>query len=117
MLTSFPGLSESLVKKHLPILIATELGHLCQEKQHLQPTAQTAKIDDGYFPPQANKTKDVLFAITTYSEKEVAAADLTGPFPYKSSRGKQYALIMYHHAYNVIWGVPLKRGMQTTRET
>ena len=38
----------------------------------------------------------------------MAAADLTGRFPYKSSRGNQYVMIMYHYNPNVIWGIPLK---------
>ena len=61
------------------------------------------------FPPQEQKTNDVIFALTTYTEKEVAAADLTGRFPYKSSSGNQYMMIMYHYDPNVIWGLPLKK--------
>ena len=37
-LTTFPGLTEKLIDKHLPISIPTEMGHLRQEKQHLQST-------------------------------------------------------------------------------
>ena len=39
-LSSFPGLTEHLFNKHLPPSVATELGHLRQEKQHLQSTSQ-----------------------------------------------------------------------------
>ena len=98
------------------------MGHLRQEKQHLQSTSSSTlpsntvtsssdlvSIDKDFFPPREQKTKDVIFAITQYSEKEVAAADLTGRFPYRSSRGHQYVMIMYHWDCNVIWGQPLKK--------
>ena len=107
-LSSFPGLTEHLFNKHLPTSIATELGHLRQEKQHLQSTSQQQSPEADFFPPQESKTNDVIYAITSYKEREVAAADLTGRFPYKSSRGNQYVMIMYHYDPNVIWGIPLK---------
>ena len=40
----------------------------------------------------------------------MAAADLTGRFPYRSNRGHQYVMIMYHWDCNVIWGQPLKKN-------
>ena len=99
----------SLVQKHLPVSLATELGHLKQERQHLQSTSITLPPDEDHFPLQEQKTDDIIYALTTYSEKEVAAADLTGRFPYRSSRGNQYVMVMYHYDSNVIWGVPLKK--------
>ena len=108
-LSTFPGLTESLVKKHLPVSLATEMGHLKQERQHLQSTSITLPPDADHFPLQEQKTNDIICALTTYSEKEVAAADLTGRFPYRSSRGNQYVMVMYHYDSNVIWGVPLQK--------
>ena len=107
-LSSFPGLTESLINKHLPPSIATELGYLRQEKQHLQSIAPQHISNEDFFPLKENKTHDVIYAITSYKEKEVAAADLTCRFPYKSSRGNQYVMSMYHYDPNVIWGIPLK---------
>ena len=80
-LSSFPGLTEGLIKKHLPTSTATELEHLRQEKQHLQSTSNNLPIDTVCFPPREDKTQNVIYAITTYNENEVAAADLTGRFP------------------------------------
>ena len=107
-LTSFPGLTENLVDKHLEPSVATESGHLRQEKQHLQSTSNHLS-DTDFFPPREDKTKDVIFAITTYKDKDLAAADLTGRFPYRSSRGHQYVMVMYHWDTNVIWGHPFKK--------
>ena len=96
-MSSFPGLTESLISKHLPSLIATELCHLRQEKQHLQSTAIKHPSDENFFPLKEKKTHDVIYAITSYQENEVVAADLAGRFPYTSSRGNQYVMIMYHY--------------------
>ena len=107
-LDSFPGLTESLISKHLPPSIATELGHLRQERQHLQSTASPLPSNDDWFPQRETKTNDIIYAITSYTVKDVTAADLTGRFPYTSSRGNQYVMIMYNYDANVIWGLPLK---------
>ena len=40
--------------------------------------------------------------------------DLTGRFPYKSSRGNEYILIAYHFDSNVIWGLPVKNRQAKT---
>ena len=125
-LTTFPGLTEKLIDKHLPLSIATELGHLRQEKQHLQSTSKltlpvsnllqpstvssaSPASDDDLYPPVEKKTKDLIYAIMQYKEKDLTAADLTGRFPYQSSRGNNYVMVMYHYDCNVIWGEPLKK--------
>ena len=40
--------------------------------------------------------------------------DLTGRFPYKSSRGNEYILIGYHFDSNAILGIPLKNRQAGT---
>ena len=40
--------------------------------------------------------------------------DLTGQFPYCSSRGNQYILIGYHYDSNAILGLPLKNRQANT---
>ena len=125
-LTTFPGLIEKLIDKHLPLSIATEMGHLRQEKQHLQsisnatiPVSNTLPpstislesptSDEDLYPPVTKKTKDLIYASMQYNKKYLTAADLTGRFPYQSSRGNNYVMVMYHYDCNVIWGEPLKK--------
>ena len=115
-LTTFPGLTAKLIKKHLPISIATEMGHLRQEKQHLQSTSVSNSnsnlqnsSDEDFFPAKEGKTKDLIYAIVEYTEKDLSAADLTGRFPYQSSQGNNYVMVMYHYDCNVILGQPLKK--------
>ena len=104
-LSSFPGLTTSLIDKHLALSVSTESGHLHQEKQHLQSTSKSSlptNCKKDFFPQREEKTGNVIYALTTYNEKEVVAADLTGCFPYRSSRGHQYVMVMYHYDTNVI---------------
>ena len=125
-MTTFPGLTKKLIDKHLPLSIATELGHPRQEKQHLQSTSKltlpvsnplqpstvssaSPASDDDLYPPVEKKTKDLIYAIMQYKEKDLIAADLTGRFPYQSSRGNNYVMVMYHYDCNVFWGEPLKK--------
>ena len=69
-----------------------------------------------YFPssPSPNeKTNEVIHAIVDL-EDLVAYGDLTGKFPYKSSRGNQYILVTYHYDGNNIRGVALKNREAAT---
>ena len=87
----WPGLTSKLIKKHLPPSIATESGHMRQEKYGLQSTklpttAAAANISetDDFFPsiqPQYKKTNDICYAMFSTANK--AYMDLTGRFPYK----------------------------------
>ena len=65
--------------------------------------------DSDFLPPREEKTNDIIYAITEYKEKEISAADLTGRFPYRSSRENQYVMVMYHWDTNVILGQALKK--------
>ena len=69
-----------------------------------------------FFPssPLPNiKTKEVVNAIVDLKDL-VAYGDLTGKFPYKSSRGNQYILVGYHHDANNIQGIPIKNREAST---
>lgn len=90
----WPGFTESLVLKHLPLTIATAKGHLKQERQGLQSTSKANSIIDEnldmYPPPDEPnlKTYDAIYSITSKENK--AFMDLTGRFPHCSSRGNEY---------------------------
>ena len=52
------------------------------------------------------KTNDVIHAIV--DDNDITAySDLTGYFPYRSSRGYQYIYVVYHYDANAILAVPL----------
>ena len=108
--------SSTYHKTPLPLTTATIKGHLRQEQQGLQSTKQSTTFLDSDMYPLSDtpnvKTHDVVYAVTTKEGK--AFMDLTGRFPYRSSRGNEYILIAYHYDSNAILGLPLKNRQAAT---
>ena len=66
-------------------------------------------MDNDNFPPsdQLNMKKhEVVYSIIQDSDI-TAYTDLTGRFPYRSSRGNEYILVGYHYNSNTILVQPL----------
>ena len=117
--TTWPGLTKSLVEQYLPVSQATVQGHLHKERQNLQSTrvkeeSQSQKTqehdDDNIFPPSPTpnvKKNQVAYILINKKEITTAYQDLTGRFPFKSSRGNEYVLIGYHHDANCILAHPV----------
>ncbi len=106
---SLPGLTSDLVTKYLTPTIATHYGHLNQERQNLQSTQQS--IDLGFFPHSETpniQTNEIMAVITQYQVTHKAFGDLPGKFPFTSSRGTQYFLVIYHYNSNAILVTTLK---------
>jgi hypothetical protein len=83
-------------------------------------TAAAANIStiQDHFPPfnsAYNKTHDACYSLFATTEK--GFMDLTGRFPYKSSRGNEYILIAYHFDSNAILGLPIKNRQAKTITT
>ena len=105
---TWPGLTVSNVVKLLDETPATALGHLDQERQGLQ-SSKSYVPDNDYFPPQApQQTNEALAAIISFRQHHKAYFDLIGEFPYPSSRGNKYLLVLYDHDSNAILTHPLK---------
>ena len=106
---TWPGLTMTMIKNHLPPSTATVQGHLHKQRQNLQSTTKKEKsatktavqqdtTDDleTYFPTtdQLNvKSNQVAYVLIDKSTIATAYQDLTGRFPYKSSSGNEYVLI------------------------
>ena len=54
------------------------------------------------------KNNHVAYRIVEVTPTNIAYTDLTGRFPYRSSRGKKYILVGCHYDGNFIWAEPLK---------
>ena len=85
------------MKKHQPNNVYTELGYIKAEIQGLSST-------------KAIKWYGSIYTIIHNSDKTFM--DLTGHFPYKSSRGNEYILIVYHVNSNVVFGTPIKKDKE-----
>ena len=49
-----------------------------------------------------------MVTIISFRERNTAYTDLTGRFPYMSSRGNQYILVVYDSDSNAILAEPIK---------
>ena len=105
-LLSWPGIDKLNLTDLIGTSLATELGHLNQERKNLRSTSHfcapqtilpSTKTNEVYiqcFKPQAPHHQQQL-------ERKLYS-DQTGKFPYHSSRGEQYLLVMYNYDSNAI---------------
>ena len=73
-------------------------------KQYIQ---DTTNIDMGHFKKgrknlQTTKTYETMASIIPFLAKEMSYGDLTGAFPYMSTRGNKYLYILYDYNSNAI---------------
>ena len=109
------GINQLAFDKLLDTTIATELGHLHQERKNLRLTKSSTNINTDYFPTKAiTKTNDFFtqcFSMNINQDKSTPRriySDQTGRLPYVSSRGYQYIMIMYDYDSNAIMVEALK---------
>ena len=129
---TWPGLEELSLHRSLKKRMATSMGHLDQERQGLQSTKTLQQIlaedlskdvKEDYFLDDTTpeKTNDSIATIIPFTESKKGFMDLTGRFPYKSSQGHEYVLVVYDYDSNAILAEPLvsrkgseiRRGWQT----
>jgi hypothetical protein len=112
---SWPGLTTTLITKHLKKSLVTSKRHLCMEQQNIQSTKITTDLDLAtsldIIPTQEpnNLRTNVVFAtILTKTDLHKSYSDQTVKFPIQSSRGYNYVMILYDYDSNVILSKPLK---------
>jgi hypothetical protein len=108
-LDTFPGLTPHVVKKYLPPSEATAKGHLDQDRQNVQSTRTKQKqklIPDDFTikrdtdNPKNLRTNNIMCTMFELTKKSYF--DLTGKFPYTSSRGFKYIFVLYDYDGNAI---------------
>ena len=112
-----------LIAKHLRNSINTSKGHLNREHQGLRSTKPTPldskekqDIIDDFNPPEIikhTKEQDVICTVIS-NEKMLGYMDLCGPFPFKSSSGNEYLLVVYNYTGNSIMVEPIKNCQAKT---
>jgi hypothetical protein len=110
---TWPGLTEDLVRQHLPKEISTVKGHMSQRRKNLRSTTTTinerapdAEALDDVTPEEAHvKTHQVFAAMVDVGK---VYGDLTGLFPIQSSSGHNYILTLYDYDINTISTEPMK---------
>jgi hypothetical protein len=104
--SSWPGLTEHAVEKHLSKSTSTTKGHLNQQRQN----ARSTKIKDAQVIEEPNiyhgvKTQFVYAATIDAGQ---IYTDQTGRFPVVSSKGNKYIMKLYHYDSNAILSQPIK---------
>ena len=98
-------------QKNLPASIQTAKGHIRKEQQGMRFTkislSSGENIDKVLIQNESDKSHNCL--LTLFSKPEgTSYSDLTGRYPYKSSRGNQYLMVLYDHDTNAILVRPTK---------
>jgi hypothetical protein len=105
--SSWPGLTEHAVEKHLYKSTSTTKGHLSQQRQN----ARTTKIKDTeeiVTEPNMDHGIKTQFVYAATIDAGQIYTDQTGRFPVVSSKGNKYIMLLYDYDSNSILAQPIK---------
>ena len=118
---TWPGLTPNAVKKYYKRDVFVAKGYLNQERANLQSTKLISPIplspeekianQNDHFPIDEHlqrPTKEAMALILPFESKYTGYMDLTGRFPYRSSNGNEYIMVIYDYDSNAILAQPLK---------
>jgi hypothetical protein len=104
-LTTWPGLTEDEINKHLKLTPTTAMGHMNQKRQNISSTSKEVKItsdlEDATVTPAGMGYKtDLVYAVVI--DQGQLYTDLTGRFPQRTSKGNWYIMAVYSFDCNYI---------------
>jgi hypothetical protein len=105
--SSWPGLTEHAVEKHLSKYTSTTKDHLNQQMQN----ARTTKIKGAKVivtEPGIDHGIKTQFVYAATIDSGQIYTDQTGIFPVVSSKGNKYIMILYDYESNSIFAKPIK---------
>jgi hypothetical protein len=105
--SSWPGLTEHAVEKHLSKSTSTTKGHLNQQRKN----ARTTKFKDTneiVTEPDLDHGIKTQFVYAATIDAGQIYTDQTGRIPVVSSKGNKYIMILYDYDSNVILAQPIK---------
>jgi hypothetical protein len=105
--SSWTGLTEHAIEKHLSKSTSTTKGHLNQQRQN----ARTTKIKDAQVivtEPDVDHGVKTQFVYAATIDAGQIYTDQTGRFPVVSSKGNKYIMILYDYDSNAILAQPIK---------
>jgi hypothetical protein len=106
-LTSWPGLTEHAVEKHLSKSTSTTKVHLNQQRQN----ARTTKVKDPQViitQPDLDQGIKTQYVYAATIDAGQIYTDQTGRFLVVSSKGNKYIMILYDYDSNAILAQPIK---------
>jgi hypothetical protein len=92
-LTTWPGLTENAIHKHLKLTRATTMGHMNQRCQNIRSTSKTLIADAPAADTDLGTKTHLVYAILV--DQGQLYTDLTGKFPVRSSKGNSYVMVCY----------------------
>jgi hypothetical protein len=105
--TSWPGLTEHAVEKHLSKSTSTTKGHLNQQRQN----ARTTKVKDPKVimtEPDLDQGIKTQYVYAATIDTGQIYTDQTGRFQLVSSKGNKYIMILYDYDSHAILAQPIK---------
>jgi hypothetical protein len=114
--TTWPGLTSTLVRKHLPKSVATAKGHLRMDRKNVrstkpdlpQPSTEPVSTTTSAHILDASNVRTHCAFTKIVSLTGKVFSDQTGRFPQTSSRGNKSIMIFYDYDSNAILAEPLK---------
>jgi hypothetical protein len=109
-ITTWPGLTEKAINKHLKLVSSTTMGHMNQRRQNIRSTSKTpitSDMEDEAVTSSGLGTKTHLVYAFVVDQGQLYT-DLTGRFPVRSSKGNWYVMVRYAYDCNYVKGVPIK---------
>ena len=114
---TWPLVNVKNVNKYFPESEETQKGHMRNQRQGVRSTKAKAPAEAGTLPGTAeagskagavpiDKLNDVYIAV--YSPRETIFTDQTGKFPFTSSRGNNYQMVVHDIDSNSTWVEPMK---------
>jgi hypothetical protein len=102
-LTTWPGLTEDAINKHLKLTPDTAMGHMNQRRQNIRSTSKS--------PFEKQPTPDTDLGTKTHLVYAIVVdqgqlyTNLTGKFPVRSSKGNAYVRLSHTHEISVRFGM------------
>jgi hypothetical protein len=88
-ITTWPGLTEAAINKHLKITPATSMGHINPKRQNIRSTTKnkiTSDLEDEIVTPVSLGTQSHLVYAMVIDQEQLYTY-LKGRFPVRSSKG------------------------------
>ena len=120
---SWPLINVRNVRKHFPESEETQLGHMRGARQNVRSTRPSGfeKLGEDSEPPSIaaiEKKGDIYIKVYELGQEgrlsNTMFSDQTGEFPFISSRGNKFIMLVHHVDSNSTWVEPLKNQLEGT---
>jgi hypothetical protein len=115
-LTTWPGLTEQAINKHLKMTPAMAMGHVNQRRQKNRSTSKNSITSDMTYetvvPSGLGPKTHLVYAVVI--DQGQLFTYLTGRFPVKSSKGNWYVMICYSYDCNYV--IPVAMNSRSAYE-